>query len=862
MYLESFLEKWLYHNSIEDTNQMLYQVSDLIDKSMVSGTKEEVILLSSLESVKNSNQGINNYTKYEVSTFQYKENSTEKAIEEYFRAMKESHKSTNFVFLGTENGGYMEYPRFKPTQNYDPRVRPWYVETMNQEGVILSEPYITDITKEMVISFTKQVKNGDNVVGVVGISMKLEDLTSSINQIKIGKSGYIVVMSPKHKFLVSPNNPEWIMKTSMELGLSTFEKFETQTETTFEAKLDGVDCVMNSVISKESGFHIISVVKKSEIVQKASQIMNILMGIYITTFLVIFIIVYQISKRITKPILEISSVINRMTDFDFSFDNNTNIEQYAKQADEIGVMATALIQMHGNFFELMTQVNNIRDEIKDIDIENNKQLKVELSKNNPFNGVIGSMDALLDKIYLYFDRLKTKNSEIVDKNELLTASEEELRAQLEEIDQQKEYINYLAFHDALTGLPNRRKFIDFLTCKIKSEQRGAVLLLDLDDFKGINDTRGHVFGDRVLEAIARRLESLMDHNIFISRFGGDEFLILIEGNEFIELDNYAKRISQVFDDKIQIDNYDIEIRFSMGISMFPEDSIEVNQLVMNADLAMYAVKGSGKNGYKFFDVSLMDNQIKKSNIEVILRTAIENDGFKMVYQPKIDLKTNQIYGYEALLRLKDSKLSPGDFIEIAEKNGSIVNIGRIVTEKVIKQLSEWKKIGLDIKPVSINFSANQLQDEGYLSFIEECLKQNNIDAKYLEIEVTENIFLEDKLATLVFMKQLNEMGIKISIDDFGTGYSSLNYLTFLPVDIIKLDRSLNIKFLEIENAKVMDSLISLFHSLGLTVIAEGIETIDQVKRLKKANCDYIQGFYYSKPLEVDQIPDIHTRVYK
>jgi EAL domain-containing protein (putative c-di-GMP-specific phosphodiesterase class I) len=300
----------------------------------------------------------------------------------------------------------------------------------------------------------------------------------------------------------------------------------------------------------------------------------------------------------------------------------------------------------------------------------------------------------------------------------------------------------------------------------------------------------------------------------------------------------------------------------MGISMFPEDSIEVNQLVMNADLAMYAVKGSGKNGYKFFDVSLMDNQIKKSNIEVILRTAIENDGFKMVYQPKIDLKTNQIYGYEALLRLKDSKLSPGDFIEIAEKNGSIVNIGRIVTEKVIKQLSEWKKIGLDIKPVSINFSANQLQDEGYLSFIEECLKQNNIDAKYLEIEVTENIFLEDKLATLVFMKQLNEMGIKISIDDFGTGYSSLNYLTFLPVDIIKLDRSLNIKFLEIENAKVMDSLISLFHSLGLTVIAEGIETIDQVKRLKKANCDYIQGFYYSKPLEVDQIPDIHTRVYK
>jgi len=253
--------------------------------------------------------------------------------------------------------------------------------------------------------------------------------------------------------------------------------------------------------------------------------------------------------------------------------------------------------------------------------------------------------------------------------------------------------------------------------------------------------------------------------------------------------------------------------------------------------------------------------VKKSNIEKILREAIENDGFKMVYQPQVDVKTRQIYGYEALLRLKASNLSPAEFIEIAEKNGTIVRIGRIVTEKVIKQLSEWKKAGLDIKPVSINFSANQLQDEGYILFIDELLKKYDIDAKYLEIEITENIFFENKQATLLFLKNLKEMGIKIAIDDFGTGYSSLNYLTFLPVDIIKLDRSLNMKFLEIKNVKVMDSLISLVHSLGLIVIAEGIETIDQVKRLKKANCDYIQGFYYSKPLDVDQIPDIHTIVY-
>ena len=192
-----------------------------------------------------------------------------------------------------------------------------------------------------------------------------------------------------------------------------------------------------------------------------------------------------------------------------------------------------------------------------------------------------------------------------------------------------------------------------------------------------------------------------------------------------------------------------------------------------------------------------------------------------------------------------------------EINGSITRIGRIVTEKVVRQLQTWKASGLELKPVSINFSANQLHDSGYLNFISTILAECGIDPQYIEIEVTESIFLANQQATLVFLRRLKEMGIAISIDDFGTGYSSLNYLTFLPADKIKLDRSLNIKFLEMENTKVMNSLISLAHSLGLTVIAEGIETRDQVERLKDAECDYIQGYYYSRPLAPSQISDIH-----
>jgi diguanylate cyclase (GGDEF)-like protein len=406
-----------------------------------------------------------------------------------------------------------------------------------------------------------------------------------------------------------------------------------------------------------------------------------------------------------------------MTDFDFNFNNNTYIEHYTKRKDEIGIVSTALIDMHGNYSELMTQIKSIEDESKNIDFEKNKQFKLKLTNSNPFSSVINSMNVLLDKLYLNFEKLIITNNEIVEKNELLTASEEELKAQFDEINQQKEHINYLAFHDSLTGLPNRRKFVEYFTNEISTNKTGAVILLDIDDFKKINDTMGHVFGDRVLEAIAKRLLGMVNNQIFISRFGGDEFLILIEYDNLIELNSYVKDICNIFNDKFQIDHMDMEIRFSMGIALFPEDNTDVDQLVISADLAMYAVKNSGKNSYKYFDHSMMVNQIRSSNIEIILKEAIKNDGFIIVYQPEVDLKTGKIFSYEALLRLKECNLPPTAFIEVAEKNGSIINIGRIVTEKVIKQLFQWKKAGLEIKPVSVNYSAIQLHDDEYLSFM-------------------------------------------------------------------------------------------------------------------------------------------------
>jgi len=420
------MEQWLYNNNVDNNKQLLQRVSALIDEAWINDIREEVNMLSSFDGVKNAKNNLQNYTRYHRETFRYQPGDVEKEIEEQFRLLKMSHNSVNFVFLGTDDGGYMEYPRFQASQPYEPRLRPWYQYTLSSEDIRISEPYLTKFTNELVVSFTKRLKNSDGEgIGVIGLTVNLFDLTTTINNTKIGDSGYILLMSPQNKFLVSPFHREWIMKTPGELGLNSFQAMGREKEIVFEAELDQAECVMNVVTSKESGWKIISVVEKHEILERARTVSNILLIIYAITFAVIFLIVYQISKRFTRPILEISSVINRMTDFDFNF--STNLNAYTKQKDEIGTVAAALVEMHDNYTELIDQVHYIDNEIQNIDIEKKDLIKVEVSKNNPFLGVINSMNILLAKIHHYFHEL-----------------------------------NFLVLHDSLTKLPNRRQFVDLM----------------------------------------------------------------------------------------------------------------------------------------------------------------------------------------------------------------------------------------------------------------------------------------------------------------------------------------------------------------------------------------------------------------
>ncbi|WP_053955355.1 EAL domain-containing protein [Inediibacterium massiliense] len=426
--------------------------------------------------------------------------------------------------------------------------------------------------------------------------------------------------------------------------------------------------------------------------------------------------------------------------------------------------------------------------------------------------------------------------------------------------EQEDYIQYLAYNDELTNLPNRITFLQKLQQATKKNESGAVMLLDLDNFKEINDTLGHVYGDEVLKKVAQEFVNIKDDNMFVARFGGDEFLVLIENEEeILAIEHYAKKIIEIFKNKFMIEEHGIYISASLGITRYPFDSNKVNELIMNADMAMYKVKDQGRNNYKFFNQKMTEKLNEHIQIERILRDALEEDGFKLVYQPQIDIYTGEISSFEALLRLKNHAISPATFIQVAEENGMIIQMGRWVTSEVIHQIAIWKKKGIIVKPVAINLSAKQLNDWNYIEFLKEVLKEKEVEAKYLEIEITESIFLEKKEETIIFLKQLKDLGIKIALDDFGTGYSSLSYLTFLPVDKIKLDKSLCDKFLEIDNISVMDNIISLVHSLKLEVVAEGIEYMEQYKRLKKATCDYIQGYLFSKPVEAIEAEKIYEK---
>lgn len=458
-----------------------------------------------------------------------------------------------------------------------------------------------------------------------------------------------------------------------------------------------------------------------------------------------------------------------------------------------------------------------------------------------------------EKLLVFYTALEEANLHLEATNNQLIASEQDLTHRYEEMEMQKAQIQYLADRDPLTGLYNRRKFIADLEVHLKQEEGISVVLFDIDNFKTINDTRGHQYGDQILSLITQWLDGYLPIYATPYRIGGDEFVIYIPHSA---VNGDVKRfMRQLFDGfkKLKVTSKIKEpITLSAGIAQGPDHGNDVETLMMKADLAMYASKNTGKNKYVFFDESMSESLKEKVNIESLLRAAVKHEDFFMLYQPIIDTKTLKVYGYEALIRMKESRMSPAVFIPVAEEIGLISHMGKWVITEVLRQMQEWKKMGLSLKPVAINMSPSQIYEGGIENYLKEEIQTYGIDPALIEIEVTENIFFSNTKSNISTLEKIKALGCTIALDDFGSGFSSLSYLTYMPVHKVKLDKSLKDQFLPQEELQVMEGLIGFCHSLNLKVVTEGVEDYSEVRKLVDQKSDYLQGYVFSKPLEAPE----------
>lgn len=418
-------------------------------------------------------------------------------------------------------------------------------------------------------------------------------------------------------------------------------------------------------------------------------------------------------------------------------------------------------------------------------------------------------------------------------------------------------ILHMAFYDSLTGLANRTLITDHLGQAIAMARRQkklvAVFFLDLDRFKLINDTLGHTKGDQILKAVAERLKEHTRKSDTLGRHGGDEFTVIIRGLTRVEdISKVADNFFSVFDEPFIVEGETVSFTVSMGISVYPNDGEDAETLIKNADMALYEVKDDGKNSYKLFNANMNKSMVKRLSLENKLRSALEGEEFLLHYQPQVFIDSGEVSGVEALVRWEspgEGFIPLGDFIPLAEDTGFIVPIGEWVLYEACSQNKMWQSKGLKSVPIAVNISMRQFRQSNFVSIVKRVLKETGLEPKYLELELTESIAIQDMDATLRTLAELKALGVRLSIDDFGTGYSSLEYLKLMPINMLKIAqcfvKELSPKASDIAIAK---ATIQVARSLDLEVIAEGVETKEQLAMLGELQCEKIQGHFFSKAL--------------
>jgi diguanylate cyclase (GGDEF)-like protein/PAS domain S-box-containing protein len=489
----------------------------------------------------------------------------------------------------------------------------------------------------------------------------------------------------------------------------------------------------------------------------------------------------------------------------------------------------------------------------DIDLYNKKINKVLNSKKDEFYSIDYRILSKDNKVVW----LQSKGKKTLEKNGDLF-----IHGAFSDITDRKEKeieINYLSFNDEVTRIPNRRFFVREVTNHINNypNEKIAFIFIDLDNFKYVNDTYGHDAGDLLLIEFAKIIKNMKIKDSLFARYGGDEFIIVqynIQEKNQIKyiLDNIIKKLSN----PIIINDKEIFCTLSIGVSVYPIDGGDMPILLKRADMAMYLAKVNGKNRYEFFDIKILEILNREFDIEKGLRVAVDKSEIKMLYQPKIKVDTEEVIGFESLVRWNSKSLgivSPSEFIPIAESSGLIIPIGKYIINESFRRCKELTLKNNKKFKMAINLSEVQIRDEDIVSFISESLKFYDLSAEYIEFEITESIIMKSAERNISTLEKLKKLGVSLALDDFGTGYSSLSYLRTLPIDVLKIDKSfIDGIVIEEKSEYIINSIVELSHYLSLLVVAEGVETKEQLDFLKRISCDVIQGYYFSRPVEFDE----------
>ncbi len=468
----------------------------------------------------------------------------------------------------------------------------------------------------------------------------------------------------------------------------------------------------------------------------------------------------------------------------------------------------------------------------------------------------------------YFKKLSEQKEELTSLYKEISVSQERFSRQNEQLikynnlmSENKKQLEYLAYNDGLTGLPNRGmiiKKLDMLIHYSSINNNGfSLVYIDIDNFKDINDIMGHHIGDMILQTVAQRCSSILDKNDVLGRIGGDEFALIVRRElSRDKILQYVNSFKSLVSEVCRCDNKELFINASFGISIFPIDGESTGELLKKADIAMHSTKKSGKNGISFFCDEMQTSMLERARLEKGLKSALMNEELYLVFQPQYYCDTGYIRGFEALARWHSKTLgdvSPSQFIPVAEDTGMIIDIGEWILRTVLKRFGEMQLESQKDFILSINISVVQIVQPSFLKMVRRVLEDTGFDSSYLEFEITESVFISYPEKVIDTLNQIKKMGIRIALDDFGTGYASLNYLQMLPIDTLKIDKAFVSRIGTTDPGnQIIGSIIWLAHSLGIMVIAEGVEKTEQLEYLRTQSCDCLQGFLLSKPVEEEQ----------